>query len=55
VKNRKALVRRLFEESFGRQASAEELRVAFEIARSTAGLEDLLWSLFLSPEFQYLP
>jgi len=53
---------RLYQQALGRDPEAEERRVAAQIlagsgpagAVTAEGLEDLLWSLFLSPEFQYI-
>jgi hypothetical protein len=54
------LIERLYRQSFSRGPSAEELLAAREMMTgadgkpSAPGLEDLLWSLFLSPEFQFI-
>jgi hypothetical protein len=46
---------RLYRHVYGRDPNPAELRIAREfLAEGAEGLEDLLWSLFLSPEFQYL-
>ena len=55
-----SLIERLYRQSFSRVPSADELAAAREMMTgadgkpSAAGLEDLLWSLFLSPEFQFI-
>ena len=51
------LVNYLYRYALGRAPSAEERRVALEFITprlTSEGLEDLLWSVFLSPEFQYI-
>jgi len=48
------LVARLYEYALERAPSSKELGVARRMADSAAGLEDLLWSVFLLPEFQYI-
>ncbi|MGH9631637.1 MAG: DUF1549 domain-containing protein [Bryobacteraceae bacterium] len=56
------LVTRLFLHALGRQPDADERKLAKEYlgqngagdSISSDGLEDLLWSIFLSPEFQYI-
>lgn len=54
------LLERLYRQSFSRGPSAGETAAAREMMTgadgkpSAAGLEDLLWSLFLSPEFQFI-
>jgi hypothetical protein len=50
-----ALIARLFRHALGREPDALERREAGELLRQGApGLEDLLWILFLSPEFQLI-
>ncbi len=50
-----ALVRRLFRAAFSREPGAGELAEANKVLSAGAeGVEDLLWILFLSPEFQFL-
>ena len=52
-----ALVTRLYRHALGRDPSPGERRVAREFLSpkvTAEGLEDLLWALVLSPEFQYL-
>ncbi|MEO7650364.1 MAG: DUF1549 domain-containing protein, partial [Bryobacteraceae bacterium] len=50
-----ALVTRLFLHALAREPNAIERREAAGwIAEDAAGLEDLLWTLFLSPEFQLI-
>ena len=48
------IANRLYEYALLRPPSGEEREIARKAARSTDGLEDLLWSIFLLPEFQYL-
>jgi hypothetical protein len=48
------LAARLFEYAMARAPSPKELAVARRMASSSDGLEDLLWSVFLLPEFQYV-
>ena len=50
-----ALVRRLFRSALARDPGARELAEARKVlSAGTEGVEDLLWILFLSPEFQFL-
>ncbi len=52
---REELVGRLYRHACSRDPNEQERRIAGEfLAGGAEGLEDLLWSLFLSPEFQYL-
>ncbi len=51
------VVPRLYEKALGRKPTNEELRLAKYLAGQpvqTAGLEDLLWSLAMLPEFQLI-
>lgn len=57
--NADKLVERLYLYTFSRKPSAKETQIAKSIATRNGdpfadGLEDLMWSLFLSPEFQYV-
>ncbi len=57
--NADMLVERLYLYTLSRKPSTKEARIAKSIAikngkASADGLEDLMWSLFLSPEFQYV-
>ncbi len=52
--NRKRLVRRLYVQAFSREPSGAEAKLAESMIKSADGLEDLLWAIFLSPEFQYI-
>jgi hypothetical protein len=46
---------RLYQHALGRNPTPSEQRLAEQLlAQGPEGLEDLLWSLFLSPEFLYL-
>jgi hypothetical protein len=52
-----ALITRVYRHALGRDPSAQESAIAAKIVgeKPTAqGLEDLLWSILLSPEFQYV-
>ena len=49
------LISRIYQHALGRDPNTEERRIARDMLKSgTAGLEDLLWAIFLSPEFQYI-
>ncbi|HYM12342.1 MAG TPA: hypothetical protein VEU62_16520, partial [Bryobacterales bacterium] len=51
------LITRLYRQALGRDPSAEERQAALEFLApkvTSEGLEDLLWSVFLSPEFQFI-
>ena len=53
------LIDRVYQYAFSRKPNSTEAKVAEAIATqngkpSPDGLEDLLWSLFVSPEFQYI-
>lgn len=48
------LITRLYRHAYGRLPSNKERQLARQMASSTDGLEDFLWSLVLSPEFQYV-
>jgi len=52
-----ALVTRIYRHALGRDPGAEERKTALEFLSpklTSEGLEDLLWSVFLSPEFQFI-
>jgi hypothetical protein len=52
-----ALVTSLYRQALYREPSAQEIGVGVEFLSprvTPEGLEDLLWSIFLSPEFQYI-
>lgn len=50
-----ALVRRIYEHALSREPSAAERRIALDLLRSgVGGLEDLLWIVVMSPEFQFV-
>lgn len=51
-----ALINRVYAHALARKPSAAEFAIAAEFLRAgkPEGLEDLLWSVFLSPEFQYV-
>ncbi|MBI3668070.1 MAG: DUF1549 domain-containing protein [Acidobacteria bacterium] len=61
-KDTDSLITRIYRQALGRDPGPEEKRVAQEFLGvsgaaaeiSAKGLEDLLWSVFLSPEFQYI-
>ncbi|MCC6586424.1 MAG: DUF1549 domain-containing protein [Bryobacterales bacterium] len=48
------LIARLYRHALGRQPSKGEQTIALDMVRTTDGLEDFLWSLVLSPEFEYV-
>ena len=55
--NPDALIHAIFRQSFGRDPSAGEQRVAKEILQNgidTAAVQDLLWAVVLLPEFQFI-
>ena len=52
--NTESLVKRLYRHALGRAPHAAELTVAKPMAANANGLEDLLWSVFLSPEFEFI-
>jgi hypothetical protein len=54
VKDEKALIDRLFWAALSRAPNAEEASVARQFLSHQGGLEDLLWSLSMHPEFQYV-
>ena len=56
LKDKQALIDRVFLHALARKPSAQESAVAAEYLRAgkPEGLEDLLWSVLLSPEFQYV-
>ncbi|MEP7362468.1 MAG: DUF1549 domain-containing protein [Acidobacteriota bacterium] len=56
LQDKQALVDRVFLHALARKPSAAESAVALEYLRDgkPEGLEDLLWSVLLSPEFQYV-
>jgi hypothetical protein len=54
------VVPQLYEKALGREPTTQELRLAkalvltSDVANQKAGLEDLLWSLAMLPEFQLI-
>ncbi len=49
------IVTRMYRHALGRDPNAEERRIAEELLKSGVdGLEDLLWAILLSPEFQFI-
>ncbi|MDX2151132.1 MAG: DUF1553 domain-containing protein [Bryobacteraceae bacterium] len=44
----------LYRHLLSRPPTTEERRLADPLTKSAAGLEDLLWALLMSPEFQYI-
>jgi hypothetical protein len=54
VKDRKALIERLFWSALSRSPNSKEQAVAAEFLSKQGGLEDLIWSLAMHPEFQYV-
>jgi hypothetical protein len=54
IKDQDALIDRLFWASLSRGPNPQESTVAKEFLAKQGGLEDLLWSLVMHPEFQYV-
>ena len=54
IKNESALIDRLFWSALSRGPNAKESSVAHEFLAKQGGMEDLLWSLVMHPEFQYV-
>jgi hypothetical protein len=54
IKDQKALIDRLFWAALSRQPNPEEIAIANQFLLKQGGLEDLLWSLAMHPEFQYV-
>jgi hypothetical protein len=54
IKDQPALIDRLFLAALSRKPDPEEASVAKEFLSKQGGLEDLLWSLAMHPEFQYV-
>ena len=56
LRSKEALIDRVFLHALARKPTAAESAVAAEYLRGgkPEGLEDLLWSVLLSPEFQYV-
>jgi hypothetical protein len=54
IKDQKALTDRLFWAALSRAPNPEEADVAKQFLAKPGGLEDLLWSLVMHPEFQYV-
>ena len=52
--NAESLVKRLYLHALGRAPQAAELAIAKPMAATANGLEDLLWSVFISPEFEFI-
>ena len=50
----KVLIDRLFWEALSRKPNPREVTVAMKLLAQQGGLEDLLWSLIMHPEFQYV-
>lgn len=50
----KVLIDQLFWEALSRKANPREVTVAMKLLAKQGGLEDLLWSLIMHPEFQYV-
>ncbi len=56
--NAKSLVDRIYQTALGRSPNSAESQLAVEIIGTPAtpeGLEDLLWSISMLPEFQLVP
>jgi Protein of unknown function (DUF1549)/Protein of unknown function (DUF1553)/Planctomycete cytochrome C len=54
IKDHNALIDRLFWAALSRGPNPQESTVAKEFLAKQGGLEDLLWSLVMHPEFQYV-
>jgi len=54
IKDQTALIDRLFWAALSREPNPKEAAVAKEFLTKQGGLEDLLWSLVMHPEFQYV-
>jgi hypothetical protein len=54
VKDQQQLIDRLFWAALSRGPNEKEAGVAREFLKKQGGLEDLLWSLAMHPEFQYV-
>jgi hypothetical protein len=54
IRDQTALIDRLFWAALSRQPNPKEAAVAREFLAKQGGLEDLLWSLAMHPEFQYV-
>ena len=54
IKDQTALIDRLFWAALSRGPNPQETAVAKEFLGKQGGLEDLLWSLVMHPEFQYV-
>jgi hypothetical protein len=50
----KVLMDQLFWEALSRQPNPREVAVATKLLSKERGLEDLIWSLIMHPEFQYV-
>lgn len=48
------LVRQLYRYALGRAPNDSEMRLAAPLAATRQGLQDLLWTLVMSPEFQFI-
>jgi hypothetical protein len=54
----KSLVNRIYQSALGRSPNSAEAQLAAEIVGTPAnaeGIEDLLWSICMLPEFQLVP
>jgi hypothetical protein len=53
--DREAIITRVYEHALGREPSAGERKIAREFLQNGVdGLEDLLWAILMSAEFQYI-
>ena len=49
------IISRIYQHALGRDPNPEERQIANDLLKTgAAGLEDLLWAVFLSPEFQFI-
>lgn len=49
-----SLVRQIYRYALGRAPNEAEMRLAAPLAATRPGLQDLLWTLVMSPEFQFI-
>ncbi len=54
IKDQHVLIDRLFWSALSRSPNSQEESIAREFLTKPGGMEDLLWSLVMHPEFQYV-
>jgi hypothetical protein len=55
LKDREAMITRVYEHALGREPSDGERKIARQFLQNGVdGLEDLLWAILMSAEFQYI-